>query len=133
MLDKSVIKDFLYDNLLEIKEDPEYYQLDQMAKDFSNYIMDDYYDWIKDNYHSFGEGGFEKYLKENCQSSQEIRNLFLRHKNIFLFNNDVLNEKLFENPFIDLIVTSPPYNVGIEYNSNDDELDYEQYLEFSEK
>jgi len=66
-------------------------------------------------------------------TSTNNRNLFLRHKNIFLFNNDVLNPNLFENPFIDLIVTSPPYNVGIDYNSNDDELDYEQYLEFSEK
>lgn len=30
-----------------------------------------------------------------------------------------------------MIVTSPPYNVGIDYNSNDDTLNYEQYLNFS--
>jgi site-specific DNA-methyltransferase (adenine-specific) len=30
-----------------------------------------------------------------------------------------------------LSLTSPPYNVGIEYNSNDDQLSYERYLEFS--
>ena len=29
---------------------------------------------------------------------------------------------------IDLIITSPPYNVGIEYNSNDDNLEYDSYL-----
>lgn len=29
---------------------------------------------------------------------------------------------------VDLIITSPPYNVGIEYNSNDDNLEYESYL-----
>ncbi|MDR0603416.1 MAG: site-specific DNA-methyltransferase [Bacteroidales bacterium] len=61
------------------------------------------------------------------------RTEFFRHKNIILFNNDVLNPYLFNNEFIDLIVTSPPYNVGIDYNSNDDELSYEQYLDFSEK
>jgi len=58
---------------------------------------------------------------------------YLKHKNILLLNNDILEETLFGEEFIDLIVTSPPYNVGIEYNSNDDELSYEQYLIFSEK
>lgn len=56
-----------------------------------------------------------------------------RHKSTILFKGDSLDENLFRKQFIDLIVTSPPYNVGIEYNSNNDELNYEQYLEFSEK
>ena len=58
---------------------------------------------------------------------------YFAHKNITLYNNDVLYSNLFDEKFIDLIVTSPPYNVGIDYNSNDDELNYEQYLDFSEK
>ena len=58
---------------------------------------------------------------------------FFTHKNIKLINGNSLNENLFAEQFIDLIVTSPPYNVGIEYNSNDDELSYEKYLEFSKK
>lgn len=58
---------------------------------------------------------------------------YFRHKNIVLFLGNVLNQNLFEKQFIDLIVTSPPYNVGIDYNSNNDELSYQQYLEFSEK
>ena len=44
---------------------------------------------------------------------------------------DIRNNKLFNKPFIDLIVTSPPYNVGIDYTSNDDELSYKAYLDFS--
>ena len=56
-----------------------------------------------------------------------------RHKNTLLFHGDILNNQLFDKEFIDLIVTSPPYNVGIDYNSNNDELSYEKYLEFSEK
>ncbi|HOE38944.1 MAG: site-specific DNA-methyltransferase [Bacteroidota bacterium] len=60
-------------------------------------------------------------------------NEYFRHKNTLLYNNDILDKNLFKEEFIDLIVTSPPYNVGIEYNSNDDELSYEQYLNFSEQ
>ncbi|WP_424945730.1 DNA-methyltransferase [Candidatus Spongiihabitans sp.] len=59
--------------------------------------------------------------------------LYFSENNLRIFHGDVLNASLFGEPFIDLIVTSPPYNVGIEYNSNDDELSYQQYLEFSEK
>ncbi len=58
---------------------------------------------------------------------------FFRHKNTLLLNDDVLDRALFSYEFADLIVTSPPYNVGIEYNSNNDELSYEQYLVFSER
>ncbi len=52
---------------------------------------------------------------------------------ICLLNSNSLEQDLFEEEFIDLIVTSPPYNVGIEYNSNDDELNYDAYLDFSKK
>jgi len=62
-----------------------------------------------------------------------VRKEYFRHKNTLLFHGDILNKELFDKQFIDLIVTSPPYNVGIDYNSNDDELSYEQYLDFSEK
>lgn len=58
---------------------------------------------------------------------------YCRHKNTILFRGDVLNPDTFDKEFIDLIVTSPPYNVGIDYNSNDDTLSYQKYLEFTEK
>jgi len=62
-----------------------------------------------------------------------IKELVLHHKNIRLFKGNSLDKNLFNEEFIDLIVTSPPYNVGIEYNSNDDTISYEKYLEFSKK
>lgn len=34
---------------------------------------------------------------------------------------------------IDLIVTSPPYNLDIEYNSHADDMSYENYMEFNKK
>jgi len=58
---------------------------------------------------------------------------YSKHKNVLLFHGDTLDKQLFNDEFVDLIVTSPPYNVGIEYNSNDDDLNYENYLAFSEK
>lgn len=39
--------------------------------------------------------------------------------------------KTFQENSIDLIVTSPPYGVGIDYDSFDDDLSFEQYKSFS--
>ncbi len=58
---------------------------------------------------------------------------YFRHKKTILFKGDVLDRDTFDKQFIDLTVTSPPYNVGIDYTSNNDTLSYEKYLEFSKK
>lgn len=58
-------------------------------------------------------------------------NKYFSHENITLYHGSCLDSTAFDSEFIDLIVTSPPYNVGIEYNSNDDYIDYDQYLEFT--
>ena len=71
--------------------------------------------------------------EEHALYNTSSRELYFRHKNIWLFRGDSLDECLFDKEFIDLTVTSPPYNVGIEYNSNDDTLAYEHYLDFSHK
>ena len=43
-----------------------------------------------------------------------------------------LEENSVPKETLDLIITSPPYNVGIDYGSNGDNLTYEEYLNFSE-
>jgi len=48
-----------------------------------------------------------------------------------ILNDDVLSTNLVQNGSIDLIVTSPPYNVDIHYGSYKDDLSYSDYLEFS--
>ena len=58
-------------------------------------------------------------------------NPFFDEMGVYIINNDVCKSNLFTGEFIDLIVTSPPYNVGIDYDSNDDTLGYEDYLDFS--
>jgi site-specific DNA-methyltransferase (adenine-specific) len=44
-----------------------------------------------------------------------------------------LDKSIFDKEVFDLIITSPPYNVDIQYNSHKDDLTYEDYLDFSEK
>lgn len=60
-------------------------------------------------------------------------NPYYQHNNCTLYQGDVLDTSYFKESFFDLLVTSPPYNVGIEYNSNKDSSDYASYLEFSKQ
>jgi site-specific DNA-methyltransferase (adenine-specific) len=50
-----------------------------------------------------------------------------------LLHDDVLTTRLVKDSSIDLVVTSPPYNVDIQYNSHKDDISYAEYLEFSKK
>jgi len=52
---------------------------------------------------------------------------------IKIIEDDFLTTTQIEKNSVDLIVTSPPYNVDIHYNSFQDDISYEQYLEFTEK
>ncbi|MHB9294976.1 putative site-specific DNA-methyltransferase (adenine-specific) [Pillotina sp. SPG140] len=71
-------------------------------------------------------------IKE-IQSPGAVRQEYFRYKDSVLYHGDVLNPDTFKGEFIDLLVTSPPYNVAIPYHSNDDALTYTEYLAFSEK
>ncbi len=59
--------------------------------------------------------------------------LFHRQDDIYVLVGESLDVDLFNQEFIDLIVTSPPYNVGLDYNSTNDKITYEEYLQFSEQ
>ena len=65
----------------------------------------------------------------------EESKIFFETKNgtLKIINDDFLTTNLIEEDSIDLIVTSPPYNVDIHYNSFQDDIPYEKYLEFTEK
>ena len=60
-------------------------------------------------------------------------NILLNHEKVKIIKEDVLLTDEVPNESIDLIVTSPPYNVDIKYNSHNDQITYEKYLEFSHK
>jgi len=58
--------------------------------------------------------------------------IFFENEMVKIINDDVLTTKEVSDKSIDLIITSLPYNVDIKYNSHDDRLSYEEYLNFSE-
>jgi len=58
---------------------------------------------------------------------------YFSHDNIRIINDDAISTDAIENKSIDLIITSPPYNVGIKYNSHNDKISYSDYLDFSKK
>ena len=60
-------------------------------------------------------------------------NLYYANKDILIYKEDILKITAIPKNSIDLIVTSPPYNVDIHYNFHIDNLSYEDYLEFTQK
>lgn len=67
------------------------------------------------------------------EENKKITPPYFRSDNILIYNEDFLNITVIPKSSIDLIVTSPPYNVDIHYNTHKDNLSYEDYLDFSEK
>jgi site-specific DNA-methyltransferase (adenine-specific) len=59
--------------------------------------------------------------------------VYFEAKNITIVKNDLFSTESVARNSIDLIVTSPPYNVEIQYASHDDKLLYKEYLEFSRR
>ncbi|MGC8947665.1 MAG: DNA methyltransferase, partial [Anaerolineae bacterium] len=58
-------------------------------------------------------------------------NVFYASDNTVIINDDILTTQAISPNSIDLIVTSPPYNVGVHYNSHRDDVLYPEYLEFT--
>ena len=68
------------------------------------------------------------------QNAKEGRVKPYFHTNsIWIFNENIIETDIIEKNSIDLIVTSPPYNLDIKYNSHDDKISYYDYLQFSRK
>jgi len=57
--------------------------------------------------------------------------VFYSDEKITLINDDILTTDAIAPESVDLIVTSPPYNVDIQYNSHRDDISYPEYLEFT--
>ena len=59
--------------------------------------------------------------------------IYFSTQDIVIINDDFLKTELIPKESVDLVVTSPPYNVDIKYGSYKDNIPYEKYLEFTEK
>ena len=59
--------------------------------------------------------------------------VFFEDQTLKIIQDDLITTEEVPEDSINLIVTSPPYNVDIKYGSHDDKISYEEYLEFSHK
>ena len=59
--------------------------------------------------------------------------MFFSNEHFKIVKGNVLRTRAIKKESVDLVVTSPPYNVDMDYNSNDDALSYEDYLDFSKR
>ena len=57
--------------------------------------------------------------------------LYFQLDELFIYNTDFLTTNCVGESSIDLIITSPPYNVDVKYNSYNDKITYDVYLRFT--
>ena len=86
-----------------------------------------------------------KVIRRKYQSAEKVKESIAIYKTyekikpyyqsngLYIYNDDFLKTDCIDNGSIDLIVTSPPYNVGIDYNSHQDTMIYEDYLSFTKE
>ena len=75
----------------------------------------------------------EAVLQKTVQQINKKSSPYFAADNILIYKDDILKTDSIPNNSVDLIVTSPPYNVDIHYNSHADDLSYEDYLEFTQR
>jgi site-specific DNA-methyltransferase (adenine-specific) len=59
--------------------------------------------------------------------------LYFKTESVRIYNDDILKADYIKDGSVDLIITSPPYNVDIQYNSHDDKMSYKDYLAFTKE
>ncbi len=57
-----------------------------------------------------------------------MSDIIYKEGDLRIVNNDILTTKSIRKETVDLIVTSPPYNLDISYGSYNDQLPYPEYL-----
>jgi len=80
----------------------------------------------------------EKHLTQKHTLSEtgaiQKQNVFYSDEQIKLLHNDFLQVELNDiTGKVNLIITSPPYNVGIDYKGISDRISYNEYLSFTRK
>jgi site-specific DNA-methyltransferase (adenine-specific) len=58
---------------------------------------------------------------------------FFKTNSLRIYNTDILETDEIRAETIDLVVTSPPYDIDIKYSNYDDNLPYDRYLDFTRK
>ncbi len=72
-------------------------------------------------------------INKKILTSIKQKPYFSKGDDILIYKDDILKILSIPKESIDLIVTSPPYNIDIHYNSHVDNLTYDKYSEFTRK
>ncbi len=73
----------------------------------------------------------QKNTRDTTQAQKS--SYYFKHDDIFIYKDNILKIADIPKSSVDLIITSPPYNVDVHYNSHKDDLSYGGYLEFTKK
>lgn len=80
---------------------------------------------------SFIESGvLKRYTCQNPQNKDEDYIAWQIRDQITIYNKDSRDLSMIEDNSVHLVVTSPPYNVGTNYNSHNDKMPLNEYLAF---
>ena len=77
--------------------------------------------------------GGQQNPRPKIELSNPSSDVYFQAENLTIIKNDLFATQAVRDDSIDLIVTSPPYNVDIQYNSHDDRSSYQEYMEFNRK
>ena len=58
---------------------------------------------------------------------------YFQRETLWIYHDDILTLKNIPKRSVDLIVTSPPYNVDAQYKTHDDKMAYRSYLAFTRR
>ncbi len=72
-------------------------------------------------------------MVKHTASYLDKSNLYFKNDLLTIYHDDILKIKTIRENSIDLIATSPPYNLDIKYNSHNDKMNYETYLQFTKE
>ena len=65
--------------------------------------------------------------------NKKTKKEYFKSQNISIINDDILTQKEIKEKTIDLIITSPPSNLDIDYGVYNDKEEYQEYLSFTRK
>lgn len=67
------------------------------------------------------------------QRANPSADVYFQTETLTIIKNDLFLTPAVHDESIDLIVTSPPYNVDIQYTSHDDRSSYQEYMDFNQR
>ena len=79
------------------------------------------------------EAQYQKAAEQARLDRYQHRRLEARARGHRLIHGDATDHRLLDEESVDLIVTSPPYNIGKDYNSVDDEMAWARYRGFTDQ